>query len=186
MISVLHGAPNTSKLIIKARDKCETVYNPFLKYIYHAIMYLKEELVKASIRYNCSHCEKYVLLSSHFIKPLSDYAHIKRTENIIAIGNPVTIPVYFEEWELKQKKKQLLYVGRMDYENKRVNRIVEAWKVLYEKYVDWELVWWEKALIKVHWKNILEDMIFNVFVSKAFKYLLPYNIIRKLLYFIDF
>ena len=37
---VLHGAPNTSKLIIKARDKCETVYNPFLKYIYHAIMYL--------------------------------------------------------------------------------------------------------------------------------------------------
>lgn len=140
LISVLHGAPNTSKLIIKARDKCETVYNPFLKYIYHAIMYLKEELVKASIRYNCSHCEKYVLLSSHFIKPLSDYAHIKRTENIIAIGNPVTIPVYFEEWELKQKKKQLLYVGRMDYENKRVNRIVEAWKVLYEKYVDWELV----------------------------------------------
>lgn len=46
LISVLHGAPNTSKLIIKARDKCETVYNPFLKYIYHAIMYLKEELVK--------------------------------------------------------------------------------------------------------------------------------------------
>ena len=45
------------------------------------------------------------------------------------------------------------------------------------------LFWWEKALIKVHWKNILEDMIFNVFVSKAFKYLLPYNIIRKLLYF---
>ena len=56
LISVLHGAPNTSKLIIKARDKCETVYNPFLKYIYHAIMYLKEELVKASISYNCSHC----------------------------------------------------------------------------------------------------------------------------------
>ena len=45
------------------------------------------------------------------------------------------------------------------------------------------LFWWEKDLIKVHWKNILEDMIFNVFVSKAFKYLLPYNSIRKLLYF---
>ena len=109
-------------------------------YIDMSTIQTKEELVKASIRYNCSHCEKYVLLSSHFIKPLSDYAHIKRIENIIAIGNPVTIPVYFEEWELKQKKKQLLYVGRMDYENKRVNRIVEAWKVLYEKYVDWELV----------------------------------------------
>lgn len=94
--------------------------------------------------------------------------------------------MYFEEWELKQKKKQLLYVGRMDYENKRVNRIVEAWKVLYENMLIGNLFWWEKALIKVHWKNILEDMIFNVFVSKAFKYLLPYNIIRKLLYFIDF
>ena len=155
-------------------------------------MYLKEELVKASIRYNCSHCEKYVLLSSHFIKPLSDYAHIKRTENIIAIGNPVTIPVYFEEWELKQKKKQLLYVGRMDYENKRVNRIVEAWKVLYEKYVDWELV----LVGEGPYKSTLEEYIrrydiqrvcfkgFQVFppiqhYKESSIYILTYNIISE-------
>ena len=38
------------------------------------------------------------------------------------------------------KKKQLLYVGRMDLANKNVNRIVETWEKIYHKYNDWELL----------------------------------------------
>lgn len=155
LISVLHGAPNTSKLVIKAYDKCKTARNPFFKYMYRVIMYIKEEVIRASIRYNCSHCEKYILLSSHFIKPLIDYARIKRPEKIMAIGNPITIPVIFDDLKLERKKKQLLYVGRMDYENKRVNRIVEAWESLYKKYVDWELI----LVGDGSHKNTLEDYV---------------------------
>ena len=41
----------------------------------------------------------------HLSSPLSDYAHIKRTENIIAIGNPVTIPVYFVRMGVKTEEE---------------------------------------------------------------------------------
>ncbi len=140
LISVLHGSPNTSKVIIMAQDKVKNAVNPISRLFYKAVQYAKEEVIKASIRYNCGHNERYILLSNGFIRPLVDYARIKKTGNIIAIGNPVTIPVDLTGFNIEQKKKQLLYVGRMDYENKRVNRIVEAWQDVYEDYPDWELV----------------------------------------------
>lgn len=140
LISVLHGSPNTSKVIIKAQDKIKNAANPISRLFYKAVQYAKEEVIKASIRYNCGHNERYILLSNGFIRPLIDYARIKKTGNVIAIGNPVTIPVDLTGFNIEQKKKQLLYVGRMDYENKRVNRIVEAWQDVYKDYPDWELV----------------------------------------------
>jgi glycosyltransferase involved in cell wall biosynthesis len=80
------------------------------------------------------------MLSDSFIKPLINYAHITDASNITAIGNPITIPVDLNGFSLDNKKKQILYVGRMDYENKRVNRIVEAWQDIAEKYEDWSLI----------------------------------------------
>lgn len=74
------------------------------------------------------------------IKPLIDYAHLKSDENIVAIGNPVTVPVDLKGFSLDKKKKQLLYVGRMDFENKRVNRILEAWENVWKDYPKWSLV----------------------------------------------
>ena len=80
------------------------------------------------------------MLSNAFIEPLIKYARIKDSANITAIGNPVTIPVDLSGFDLKNKKKQILYVGRMDFENKRVNRIVEAWEGIADRHKDWELV----------------------------------------------
>ena len=176
LISVLHGSPNTSKVIIKAQDKVKNAINPILKFFYQAVLYAKEEVIKASIRYNCKYNERYILLSKRFIKPLIDYARIKKTENIIAIGNPVTIPVDLTEVNIEQKKKQLLYVGRMDYENKRVNRIVEAWQDVYEDYPDWELVLvgdgpHKSKLIKYVHGNKIERVRFEGFqVEPPIKY----------------
>ena len=140
LISVLHGSPYTSKVIIKAQDKVNNSSNFIQKIIYKSILQLKEKIIQGSIRYNCKHNERYILLSKGFIQPLIKYAHIKNPHNIIAIGNPITIPVNLEKFDLSKKKKQLLYVGRMDFENKRVNRIVEAWESIWKEYPDWELI----------------------------------------------
>lgn len=140
LVSVLHGAPNISKVIIKAQDKVKNASNPIAKFGFSAILKAKKEVIKWSIRYACRHNEKYIMLSNAFIDSLIKYARIKDASNITAIGNPVTIPVDLNGFSLDNKLKQLLYVGRMDYENKRVNRIVEAWQDIVEKHKDWELV----------------------------------------------
>ena len=140
LISVLHGSPYTSKVIIKAQDMVKNAGNPLTKTLYSSVLWAKEQVIKWSIRYNVKHNEKYILLSDGFIKPLIDYTRTKKTDNIIAIGNPVTIPVDLTGFSLENKKKQILYAGRMDFENKRVNRILDAWKTIANDYQDWELV----------------------------------------------
>ena len=159
LVSVLHGAPNISKVIIKAQDKVKNVTNPISKLVYSSILKVKEEVIKWSIRYACKHNEKYIMLSNAFIEPLIKYARIKDSANITAIGNPVTIPVDLSGFDLKNKKKQILYVGRMDFENKRVNRIVEAWEASLIDIRIGNLYWLVMDHIRVCCKNMLPSTI---------------------------
>lgn len=140
LVSVLHGAPNTSKVIIKAKDKVKNAKNFLSRGFYQAVLFFKEEVIKASIRYNVEHNERYIMLSDSFIPSLINYADLKTTKKIISIGNPITIPIDLTGFDLSEKKKQVLYVGRMDFENKRVNRIVGVWEDISSRYIDWELV----------------------------------------------
>ena len=140
LISVLHGSPYTSKVILTAQDKVSSAKNVFKKIFFKCILFAKELVIKKSIRYNIAHNEKYILLSKSFIQPLIQYSKVKQVDGITAIGNPITIPVDLTNFSLEKKKKQILYAGRMDFENKRVNRIISAWQQIALKYPDWELI----------------------------------------------
>ena len=140
LVSVLHGSPNTSKIIISAQDKVESSKNTCTRLFHKAELSLKHKIVKWSIRHNLKHCDAYVLLSKSFINPLIQYANAKKTDTITAIGNPITIPVDLQDFSLSNKKKQILYAGRMDFENKRVNRIIDAWEQIANQYQDWKLI----------------------------------------------
>lgn len=140
IVSVLHGSPYTSKVIISAQDKMKNARNFVTKALLWFALKAKESIIKWSIRYNIAHNDRYILLSNSFVRPLIDYSKTKKTDNIIAIGNPITIPVNLEGFSLNDKKKQILYAGRMDFENKRVNRILSAWRSIAGEYPDWNLV----------------------------------------------
>lgn len=139
-VSVLHGSPYTSKVILKAQDKIFAASNPLSSTFYKILLNLKETVIKWSIRYSVNNSSYYVLLSKSFIQPLIEYSKIENKDKIVAIGNPLTIEVDHNGFDLNTKKKQILYVGRMDFENKRVNRIVDVWEKLSRAYLDWELV----------------------------------------------
>ena len=139
LFSVLHGSPYTSKVVIKAQDKYKNASSFIAKYLAYVELKAKEAVIRWSIRYNIRHNQKYILLSHAFVKPLLEYARVRKASNVTAIGNPITIDVNLKNFDLENKKKQVLYVGRMDFENKRVNRIVDAWKTLYSDFPEWEL-----------------------------------------------
>ncbi len=40
----------------------------------------------------------------------------------------------------KQKRKEIVYVGRIDYGQKRVHRIIDTWAILEKCYSDWKLI----------------------------------------------
>ena len=38
------------------------------------------------------------------------------------------------------KRKEFLFVGRLSYADKRIDRLIDAWRMIYDKLPDWSLV----------------------------------------------
>ena len=140
LVSVLHGVPDKSKKVIVAEDLVLKQTGLLHKYLAKAKLYLVNQVIKNSVKYVYKHSDCYVVLSKGFIKSFQAYTGIKNTSKLYSIGNPITIPTEYDSSILLHKKRQILYVGRLDFENKRVNRIVEAWESIFTIYSDWELV----------------------------------------------
>ena len=83
-ISVLHGSPYTSKVILKAQDKITAASNPLSSTIYKILLNLKEVVIKWSIRYSIKNSSYYVLLSKSFVQPLINYSNTKNKDKIVA------------------------------------------------------------------------------------------------------
>lgn len=136
LISALHGVPDRSKVVIRAEDRVKASRG-LGRLVARLRLWAIERVIRASIRYVYRNSDKYVVLSKGFIKSFQDYTGLRNTSKLIAIGNPITLET---ETGPFAKKKQILSVGRLDKENKRTNRIVEAWEQAANDYPDWELV----------------------------------------------
>ena len=81
--------------------------------------------------------ELLCLLSEKFIPELLKIFPADMSK-VISIGNPNTYSLVMDA--VYPKKKQLLYVGRLVWNQKRVDRLVGIWKRLYKYFPDWEMV----------------------------------------------
>ena len=163
IISVLHGAPDTTKMIIKAEDRYRSSSNRLSKFKNKVIINICKKITRCSIQIVYRLSNKYVVLSERFINSLIQFANLKNGNKIVAIGNPLTVSSEGYTYMPTEKRKEILYVGRMDYENKRVNRIVEAWEELFSEYTDWKLILVGKGPHKSYLENYVRDhMIQNV------------------------
>ena len=79
--------------------------------------------------------DKVCLLSESYIAEFEMYYKSYDRYKVVAIPNPCS----FEPKQC-EKKKKLLYVGRLDKGQKRPDRLLRIWKKLYKKFPDWEMV----------------------------------------------
>lgn len=94
---------------------------------------------RSAMHYNYSHSNAYVLLSPSFIPLFKEYAHIKNDAKLYAIGNPITIKDNGYVYDKCGKTKEILYVGRIEQVQKRVDRVIAIWQRLCSEYPDWRL-----------------------------------------------
>ena len=84
--------------------------------------------------------DRFVLLSQGYIPVLCKILNIKNSGNIVAIANPSSFTDEFLVTELSLKKKQVIYVGRLDYNQKRVDRLLNIWSLIEADFDDWQLI----------------------------------------------
>lgn len=95
--------------------------------------------VKHSFRKTYALVEKHrhtLCLLSEKYKPTIAYFNKQLADKAIAIPNPNTYP---DVSQIPSKEKIVLYVGRLDNSDKRVNFLIKIWSKIYQKHPDWTL-----------------------------------------------
>ena len=138
LVSVLHGSPVVAKTLLQTESNIARTNNSLKKFYYMTLLVFKRQVIKYGLLYNLRVNKTFILLSDAFIPVFEGFVGKSNIGNLIAIGNPITISTDYST-HLNEKKHNILYVGRMDFPNKRVDRVIDFWKRNYEKLPDWTL-----------------------------------------------
>lgn len=148
VISVLHSSPLASIMHFSSSKK-----DRFQKYKLGFLLSLTDRLwvknillwtyklkYQAHFKRLCENSNRVVLLSHNFRNEFNffigkDYFQ----EKIIAISNPCSFPLQ-DVIDLSNKEKTLLFVGRIEFGQKRVDTLIQIWSNLYKDFPDWRLM----------------------------------------------
>lgn len=104
---------------------------PFLK-IYHT--YKRKQRYTHMVK----HSDKVVLLSDKSVESYIKFIHNKSIKNkLVSIINPNTFNT--DNINITNKENTIIYVGRLEYSPKRVDRVLKVWKLLQDKFPSWNL-----------------------------------------------
>lgn len=141
-ISVPHSNPminyehlSSEELVLKNKT-----FSGFLKLIARLLIFpkIKRDYLYSRInhfKYLFAHTDRVALLSPSHKDILDEYGIIYEEDKISVIPNPFSFAI-----QENLKKKQLLYVGRLEQGEKRPDRLIKIWRRLYKKFPDWEMV----------------------------------------------
>lgn len=94
------------------------------------------QLKKNRFRYILNTSDKLVVISPKHKDTIQKLVQTTYN-NIIAISNPISFPAY--DLNDITKHNEIIYVGRLEYKAKRVDRVLEVWRHLHLVYKDWRL-----------------------------------------------
>ncbi len=129
--SVHHNPPDTNMRIQSLKRQIE-LGKGYLKSLY----YLVREISRLSLAFCIKNSHKFILLSPSFIPIAQKFSRVKHPTKFLAIPNPISMSLPDED---VSKEKEIIYVGRIEYNQKRTDRVVDIWRELEPRYPDWKL-----------------------------------------------
>ena len=129
--SVHHNPPDTNMRIQSLKRKIGSGKG-YLKGLYSLV----REVSRLSLAFCIKNSHKFILLSPSFIPVAQSFSRVKDRNKFLSIPNPIAISVSDED---VSKEKEIIYVGRIEYNQKRTDRVVEIWRELEPWYPDWKL-----------------------------------------------
>lgn len=115
-------------------------------------------------RYIYDKSDAFVLLSEKYEEPFKLFIGREVCDKLHSMTNSVSQPK--EKVEIKDKEKIILYVGRLERTQKRVDRLLIIWERIYKDFPDWKLVIvgdgsYRRELEKMSHKHKLERVEFK-------------------------
>lgn len=138
-ISVYHNTPNMNGRIQSVDNELTNTKNKAYRWCLKAKRLLFKAVTAYSMRWNYDHSDAYILLSHSFIPIFKRFTGIGNASHVYIQTNPVTIDHTGFKYDVDKKQKEVIFVGRLDNYQKKVNRIIDTWGLLEKKFPDWRL-----------------------------------------------
>lgn len=139
VIAIYHNDPGTNARIKDVEIELSKTDNGFKQLLLITKKNLYRFITSRSMRYVYNHSDIYQVLSPSFVERFKDFTGIKNPKKLMVQTNPVTIETGDFVFSPEIKEKEIIYVGRIDYNQKRVYRVIDTWALLEKKYPDWRL-----------------------------------------------
>ena len=138
-IAIYHNSPDTNARIKDVEIALSETYNPLKKAMLYAKMFAFKQITSRSMKFVYQHTDLYMVLSPSFVKKIKEFTGITHPDHLQVLTNPVTIDSSSYDYSLSKKQKEIIYMGRIDYNQKRVYRVVDTWAKLESVFPDWKL-----------------------------------------------
>lgn len=138
-ISIYHNSPDSNARIKEVDIAISKTSNPLKRFILKGIKEIFRQVTSRSMRYVYNHSDLYMVLSPSFVEKFKVFTGISHPDKLLVQTNPITIDSSSFHYSKENKRKEIIYMGRIDYNQKRVYRVIDTWKELESKYPDWKL-----------------------------------------------
>ena len=138
IISVFHSDPMTNGRLMDIDTNLSRTKNSIMQMVLKMKRRLYQMITSYSMRRSYKMSDLFVVLADSYKKHLTDFIGIECPNHLVSIANPITIEKN-EQLSLNDKEKRLLYVGRLENENKKPERALTIWENLSQQFQDWQL-----------------------------------------------
>lgn len=138
-IAFYHNSPDTNARIKDVEIALVNTHNPIKKAILRTKMFAFKQITSKSMKYVYEHTDLYMVLSPSFVDKFKEFTGTANPDHLQVLTNPVTIDSSSYHYSFSQKQKEIIFMGRIDYNQKRVYRVIDTWAKLEEKFPDWKL-----------------------------------------------
>jgi glycosyltransferase involved in cell wall biosynthesis len=139
LISVYHTDPAVNARLQTVENQLKKTKSFFTKIILYVKWLVSRCVTGISMNYVYRHSDSYILLSESYRTSFRRFAFLRNISKVKVITNPITIePV--QEISPDFKKKEVIFVGRLENTSKRIDRIIDVWEKLHENFEDWRLI----------------------------------------------
>lgn len=153
VVTVLHMQPDLKR---------EFNFNGWKKYVFKIFEPLYRALEERKNLYRSDRyyegSDKYVFLAKAFMDYYRRKRHLGEDDKTTYIYNPSTYSDYSDEEELKERTKEVLMVGRLVEDHKKVYRLLQSWNITQKK----DLKGWHLTIVgdgpdKVNYEIFVKD-----------------------------
>lgn len=137
VISVYHNDPMQNGRVQDVETAIAKAATPLTKSLLHLKKGIYRTATALAMRYIYRKSDCFMVLSPSFISRFRQFTGLKKTPKLLVQTNPVTIDNSGFDYKKTYERKEIIYVGRIDYTQKRVYRVIETWSQLEYHYPDW-------------------------------------------------